>query len=284
MTLPRSGLRQRIRTRTKEAALRVLGEHTTRLLLRLRYVVPMIRRFGARDGLLLSWRMLWPRRGLVEVKVPGYDEPIVLRAASSDIPTFEQMLVFEEYKLAALDPSPALIIDAGANIGLSARYFAQRYPTARILAIEPDPSNYELLRRNTRRCPNVTPVKAALWNSSDRLAIANPDAEKWAIRVEPSSLGGVRAVTVPELLEQASLGHVDILKVDIEGAECEVFDATAAAWVQRVGVFMIELHDDIRPGCSAAFYAATKGLGYPESRSGEKVVLVNPRAGKSQLG
>jgi hypothetical protein len=52
---------------------------------------------------------------------------------------------------------------------------------------------------------------------------------------------------------------VDLLKIDIEGAEREVMEESGA-WINTVAVLMIELHDDIKPGCSKAFYEATEGF------------------------
>ena len=56
-----------------------------------------------------------------------------------------------------------IVLDAGANIGASAIYFARRYPNARIFALEPEQENYDLLLRNTHRYHNIIPIKAALW-------------------------------------------------------------------------------------------------------------------------
>jgi FkbM family methyltransferase len=58
-----------------------------------------------------------------------------------------------------------VIIDAGANIGLSALFFANKYPDAKIFAIEPEETNYKLLELNTKPYNNVCLIKAALWDS-----------------------------------------------------------------------------------------------------------------------
>src|SRR5438477_2567010 len=69
-----------------------------------------------------------------------------------------------------------IIIDAGANIGLSARWFATRYPHARVYAVEPDEANLLVLRRNSQGFPNINVVRGALWDCETKLHIANPNA------------------------------------------------------------------------------------------------------------
>jgi len=72
-------------------------------------------------------------------------------------------------------------------------------------------------------------------------------------------------------MEMAGVERVDILKVDIEGAEIEVFE-TAASWIQHVGVIIVELHDRLRDGCEAAVMRATTDFQI-RRRQGEYMVL-----------
>ena len=88
--------------------------------------------------------------------------PFYLRMESTDIPTFEQ--IFGQCQLSFDFPSePRVIIDAGANIGISTIYFANRFPNAKVIAIEPEESNFELLKINCENYPNVKLVRAAVW-------------------------------------------------------------------------------------------------------------------------
>jgi FkbM family methyltransferase len=219
----------------------------------------------------------WPDRGRVEVRVPGFAEPLLLRAGTSDVPTFEQVFVNEEYALPFVRIKPALVIDAGANIGLSVRYLAARFPAARLVAIEPEASNFRILRRNTRSLPSVTLLRAAVWNRETPLEIANPGDEKWAFQVREASGGRVPAVTIGSLLAAVSPRERVVVKLDIEGAEVEVLDASAASWIPKVDVLIVELHDRFRPGCTAALRRAVAGHGFREYVSGENTVLVRQR-------
>ncbi|MGH7548842.1 MAG: FkbM family methyltransferase [Gemmatimonadales bacterium] len=237
-----------------------------------------IRNFGPARGLWVLAKLRLARNGVLRVRLPQDPAPLFCRARTSDVPTFEQVFVAREYELPFLDLKPELIIDAGANVGFGTRFFALKYPGTRILAIEPEASNFDLLIRNTRHCRNVTPIRGALWNRKTSLEIANPRAAKWAFQVQESRAPeeqGLQAVTLPELMGMAGASRVDILKVDIEGAEKELFESDYEAWLGHVGVIIIELHDWFRAGCSASVYRATSRYQFSQFQSGENVVLVN---------
>jgi FkbM family methyltransferase len=214
-----------------------------------------------------------PGRGTVEVAVPSLPAPVAIRRGTSDVSTFEQVFVEQEYEI-TLDFEPATIIDAGANIGLASVLFATRYPRARIIAIEPDPANFAMLERNIRAFPNVTAVRAALWSRSGPLQVANPDDEPWAFRVEEADGGGVDAVTVEDVLGTLGTDRIDLLKMDIEGAETEVM-AHSASWIDRVGVLIVELHGR---EAASTFFQAVGGRGFETSTQGENVVARRSRA------
>tara|TARA_Y100001934_G_scaffold270838_1_gene356382 strand:+ start:168 stop:452 length:285 start_codon:yes stop_codon:yes gene_type:complete len=73
--------------------------------------------------------------------------------------------------------APSFILDAGAHIGLSSVYFANRFPNAIVLAIEPDASNYNILCKNALAYPNIKPIQGGLWGHTGKLSIASKDAE-----------------------------------------------------------------------------------------------------------
>lgn len=81
--------------------------------------------------------------------------------------TFGEVITWNMYAT-RLHQSPRVIVDAGANIGLTAVYFANQFPAARILALEPESSNYALLCKNTAAYP-----QAALWSSTATLDLVD---------------------------------------------------------------------------------------------------------------
>ena len=97
------------------------------------------------QGLLLAIKlMVTSRPSEFRHSIPGIQSPVNLRLNTSDIPTFEKIFVHLEYQVDRII-DPKVIIDAGANIGLSAIYFSNKYPSANIIAIEPETFLFKLL-------------------------------------------------------------------------------------------------------------------------------------------
>ena len=245
--------------------------------LRARRLGRYVRAFGPLRGPMVLAKLGLARRGLVQIDAPALGGPVFVRARTSDKPTFEQVFVFDDYDTSFLKVKPEIIIDGGANAGFATRLFARRYPEARIFAVEPEGSNFELLLRNTQHLSTVVPIRAALWNRPASLGITNPQDEKWAFQVaerQGEKSAPVSAVTIPEIMKRAGADHVDILKLDIEGAERELFSSGYDSWLGRVNVIIIELHDRLRPGCSASFYNAIGRFPFTQFKRGEHVILV----------
>jgi hypothetical protein len=85
---------------------------------------------------------------------------------------------------------------------------------------------------------------------------------------------------MPELVARAGGETVGLVKIDIEGAELDVFSADTT-WLHRVDALAVELHDRYRPGCTAAVETAVARAwpAYERSAAGEKALFVrSPRA------
>ncbi len=202
------------------------------------------------------------RHTTMAVRLPDSAAVVHLRMPSTDVTTFRQVILFEEYALDSREP-PEVIVDAGANVGLASAYFALRYPSARIVAIEPATENFRLLQENVAAFPNVRAVQAALWNEDTEIDLLDPGLGASGFVTGAGAVGEhrerVAALTLGSILDRFDLDRVDLLKVDIEGAELEVFQ-DAAAWIDRVDAIAIELHDRIKPGCEQVFRNATKAF------------------------
>jgi FkbM family methyltransferase len=199
-----------------------------------------------------------------------------LRTGTTDLQCLEKVFIDNEYE-SPFKVSPQLIVDAGANIGMATLFFAQQYPNARIVAIEPEPSNSEMLRRNCAGLPNVIILQGALWPVNGHLEIEDVKAKAWAFSVveHRGPLGGapVKAITVPDILENSHTGKVDILKLDIEGSELPLFTKAAEPWIDHVGMIVIELHDRDRPGCAQAFYSTLVARKFVQEIKGENIFV-----------
>jgi FkbM family methyltransferase len=186
----------------------------------------------------------------------------------------EQVFARQEYSLPK-SIQPRTIIDAGANIGCATIFFANRYPDAKIIAIEPEQSNFEVLQSNCADLPNVVPVLGAVWSHPATLTFNDPHTGKWAFAMKERIDDGVpvRGFTIPQLMDEFSIDRIDVLKMDIEGGEKEVFSASDLSWLDAVGTLVIELHDFLRTGCARAVYSALVGREFEQWQRGDLVFL-----------
>jgi FkbM family methyltransferase len=208
--------------------------------------------FGLRGLWAISSYRLVGRPQEFTAQTAGVRKPVHIRIKTTDESAYSQVLRKREYAL-DLPFSPKVIIDAGANIGMASIYFANRYPEAKIISIEAEASNFAVLARNVRPYPAIIPVHAALWNRDGEINVGGPDpasgpCDKWSFVTREGAGARVRAITMETLMREMGVAVVDIAKIDIEGAEAEVFADTR--WVSAIQCLMIELHEDIRPGCS----------------------------------
>lgn len=201
----------------------------------------------------------------------------MLRANTSDIPTFEQIFIRGDYDI-KIDFEPQLIIDGGAYIGLSAVYFMNRFPNAIIVAVEPSKSNFEMLKRNTYNYKNIKLYNAGLWSEIRTLSIKDEGLGEWGFLVKEiknKTDDLVDGITIDEILNKSGFSLIDILKLDIEGSEVELFSKNYDNWLGKVKLLLIELHESIRPGCSEVFFGTAKKYDFSFASRGENEVLIN---------
>jgi FkbM family methyltransferase len=138
------------------------------------------------------------------------------------------------------------MVDAGAHIGLASLYFAQRFPECQILALEPEPQNFELLQKNTGSYSNITPMQAALWGHSTTLSLVDQKCGNWAFQMEErEGEKEIPAITVEKAKNLLEASMIDILKMDIEGAEEGVLE-NYFEWGGCVRTVIVELHGESR--------------------------------------
>lgn len=233
------------------------------------------RKIGFFQALNLIFRA-WFAHSEFQISVPGIANPIWIRPHTSDIDVFEQIFIDEAYDLPFTIPA-RLILDLGANVGYASVYFANRYPDARIVAVEPERTNFQVLARNTEPYPNVITIEAAIWPRAEQLAVDN-SGPAWGFQVTANGTGGmpsVSGITIDDVLKQWGGGApVDLLKIDIEGAEKELFSAPSDSWLARTRLIIIELHDRMVAGCEQALEQATNGYRFLKMIKGEDTILV----------
>jgi FkbM family methyltransferase len=214
---------------------------------------------------------------LEKVVLPAIKHPFTLRYDTSDIPVFDQVFLNEEYNIKLT--TPQVVIDGGANIGLFALYIKNKYPEAKIICIEPDLENFKVLQKNTSLYDNIFCENYGLWNKDAKLRVYDKyDMGKWAMVVEEDSMNGnISAVSLKVVMEKYSIDRIDVLKLDIETSEKQLFFDNYDYWLPKTKIIIIELHDWMEDGCSKPFFEAINKTfsKYKFSMIGENVVIEN---------
>lgn len=247
-------------------------------------MIRMIRVFGLLKGLLFWWNLKVVRSR--KIRVPGVKFPVFLRNGIFDSFTLREIFLFRHYEFPwpSHFPEPKRIIDAGSNIGFTSIFFANKYPDAAILALEPEASNFNQLKLNTGPYPMITPIRKALWGTPAYIAVRDLGYGQRGFLVEEVSKGtpdALEAVSIPLLLEKYGWEDICILKIDIEGSEKNVFEKDAESWLPRVKVLVIELHDRMVKGTSTVFFRAISKYHFSMEILGDNLIFVNENAGAS---
>ncbi len=131
------------------------------------------------------------------------------------------------------------MLDVGANIGISTRVLAIRFPAAMAGVVERHAENFELLVRNTEGIGGMAAgLHATLWESDAPLWVrTGEDGENWSLYVFAHDRTGaeVPGITEPSLLSRFEIKRVDVMKIDVEGGDLEVF-ADVTDWIGRVEI------------------------------------------------
>ena len=182
---------------------------------------------------------------------------IEVRPDSADLKTAGEVLAANVYG-PALDflrsrsaDSVRNVVDLGANIGLSSALLLRSFPNANVICIEPDRSNIAILKRNIERLQageRAQLAEAALWHTSGTVWYHEPQfATNTNEGMTSDSQGSyqVRAVTIQEIANEHGLEVIDLLKLDIEGAEEHLFAGTTD-WIDMTTCIAAEFHGDTR--------------------------------------
>ncbi|MET0243726.1 MAG: FkbM family methyltransferase [Flavitalea sp.] len=239
-------------------------------------LISLIRYYKLSNGLGIFLKFLFAGGRVIEMKSPVFRNTIYLRKDQSDPYIFDQVFTEQQYDFPHKDPaSVKWIIDAGANIGLAAIWFSTRFPNAKIISIEPDVANFELLKKNTTQYPNVTHIHGALWHQPEKLKIFNVEEKSAGYMMGPAGEindGYVQAYTVDGLMNQFQIAELSILKVDIEGSEKEVFEYNSEAWLPSTKCVITELHDNMKEGTSQVFFKTMGQYKWDTFLKGENII------------
>lgn len=214
---------------------------------------------------------------LYKVGLSTAKHPMYMRKNASDVMTFHQVFYHRSYDIynIKLKYEPKVIFDCGANIGMASVYFKNRYPGAKIISVEPESSNFDLLVKNTEKYDDIHCVKAGIWNRTTNLKITDRGLGNWGFiteEVDYEDNTTVKAVSIDELMKRYNVDFIDILKIDIETSEKELFEKNFEKWLPKVKILIIELHDNMKEGCIRSFFKAMVNYKFTMINLGENYV------------
>ncbi len=217
------------------------------------------------------------------LSLKGLKYPFAMRNNPSDYITFTEVLVKKDYKL-PFEFTPTAIIDAGGNIGLTAIFFASQFPDAKIVTLEPDKNNFDLLLGNVAPYKNIIALNKGIWTSNAFLNVIDTGNGQNSFIVEEILVPNeqsVEAVAIHEIMQQQGWSGIDLLKIDIEGTEKNIFETNYEKWLPFTKVFFVETHDRMKKGCSAAVFTAANKYNFSCTVAGENFLFVNEDLMKS---
>ena len=165
--------------------------------------------------------------------------PFFARPGTDDVLTAVINFVREVYGKFSPPSKPRWMIDGGAYIGDTSAYFLSRFPTLRVVALEPNSESYALAEKNLRPYGHsAILLSKGLWSVEGSVRFGG------ASTAAGYREGGVEIVctTIPALIEKYGIPRIDILKLDIEGAEHALFSVQPETWLKHVNLLIVEIH------------------------------------------
>lgn len=187
-----------------------------------------------------------PADGHGTLRLRGLDAPVRYRSGSTDIAVVWELFRGREYSFAGGWPFRT-VVDCGANAGLFLAWLMRESggQIDRYVGIEPDESSFEMLTQQAAGLglgERALLVSAAVWDA-DTTVRFHDEGPSWGRSVREEGGREVRACTLPTLLKEAGLERVDLVKIDVEGAEDAVL-RTLGLWADCVDAIVVELHGD----------------------------------------
>lgn len=228
----RVGLSLRNTLREVGSAYSLGADWKSRFRLSFDFVLYRVLRVLPRLGLHAPERTVRFRDGIV----------ITYRLNRGDIQGIREIFLDHAYRL-PFDVASSCLVDLGANIGLTSVWLAKTYGASRLVAVEPDPSNARLARKNLQdNGIDATLIEAAI-GSTDGTTFFAESAESNLGQVA-SAGRPVKMISMATLLGYLNAGQmIDVLKLDIEGGEQDLLSANIE-WLQRVKSIIAEFHPD----------------------------------------
>ena len=234
------------------------------------------------------------RSQTTEARLRSSSFRVALRPTDSDLAVAAQVFGAREYaldevrtealrRLAAawrVDGITPVIVDAGANVGCSSLFFAETYPDAEVIALEPDPATFAVLASNARERANIHAQTFALWSNDGGVDLEDGGDQSWSTRVTGHGSRRIPSRTLKQVVESVPNGRLLIAKIDIEGAEREACGVSVDL-LRDAPCIVIEPHDWMLPGNGSLqpILSAVVAGNYDVIVRGENVFFVQSKLG-----
>lgn len=183
-----------------------------------------------------------------------------IRKKSTDFLVFEQVILNQEYKpflklIKKYSQNKGLnLVDAGSNVGFASLYLNEHLNINRIVSIEPSKENIKNLKENfhSNSITNIHIYETGLWEKKTRLKLDTNfrDGREWSLRLietNENDPDGFDCISIENIFNDEKIEIIDILKIDIEGGEKEVFKAFEKdnSILSKIKFIAIEIHDEV---------------------------------------
>ena len=188
-----------------------------------------------------------------------HDRKVYFRPGTSDHGLIYEILIRKPHKSEYhVDDrvNPKIIVDIGANIGITAVWLNHKYPQAKIYCFEPMQDNFEILQKNIAGSENIQAFNFGLGNTNGELDIfSNVDVNNRGgfsiyqrendpdnLGTNTASVGKIKIRNAGEALAELGINKIDLLKIDTEGAEFDILTSIPESYLQNCQWVMGELH------------------------------------------
>lgn len=233
----------------------------------------------------LEWKLL-EKNDSSFILDDSLNKVFVRKRPSTDINVFRQVFIDEEYRNVCLyfinnKISCDFIIDAGGNAGYSLIYFKRHFPNVKVVTIEPDTNNFNILAKNIELnnwSQSALALNYALHTESGLSMTISDDFRgggDWAKTTQFSdNETKLKSISINDVLEKYPTSIIDLLKIDIEGAERFLFESKlTSTFLSKTRVLAIEIHDEFN--IREKIYSLLSEYSFIIFNSGETTIAIN---------
>ena len=232
----------------------------------------------------------WIGKRIIKLRYKKHN--LYVRLFSRDLDFLESIYIGQyhngkysgEYEVKGADECEAYI-DLGANIGLFTVLYALRYPNKTIVSVEPEKTNYALLKRNTVELKNVICLNNAVWyknawvkvyESSVKIYPSNTPSEGgfYVGECKKTEEDAMFAVSINSIVDKFNIDNY-MVKMDVEGAEYAIFEKGKLDWIEKCKMIVMETHDRLFSEYSEqSIFKIIKTTHYRKRKVGENHVFI----------